>query len=597
MDKTKTARRKYAPSCPSPRGGARRGRVVHPFELRLKAVKLRLEEGFSVKLIAEQMRLNPCSIFEWIKRYQQHGEAGLRPLPRKSGYKGRLSGAIKERIIELKERHPSFGVKKISQWLKRVLMLPGSPETVRKTLHRERLIPRQRARIKRNPPKPRFFERTTPNQMWQTDIFSWRMGGRQVYLIGFIDDFSRYIVGLGVYGAQTSENVLEVYRRAVVEHGVPKELLSDNGRQYVAWRGKTKFQMELQKDRVHHVRSAPHHPMTLGKIERYWKTIWTEFLERAKFENFEEAQQRIALWVKYYNHKRPHQSLEGMCPADRFFGIQKELRSVIEKTIEQNVLDQAMGRSPAAPFYMVGRLGDQSVVIRSEKGQVKMLIDPEQTQQGENNGSEQAEEAECSTQRTGAGPGSALDLEREAPAAGTDQGDVDQRQRPEPVAVQSHVGDAQSIGAQGQGAAEGTGLESPSGKTPCPEGWADQQDGKVGEPAGENPATEAGEITQGGDDEPGSGASEGSGTVDRTGSERSDQREGSSRTIGSEPQNLLQVGEAGVELDDRRVESEASGPATDAERSADRAARGREAAAREEAASHGASSNHPPAPG
>ena len=67
--------------------------------------------------------------------------------------------------------------------------------------------------------------------------------------------------------------------------------------------------------------ASPHHPMTLGKIERFWKTIWEDFLVRAQFDSFEQARERVRLWVKYYNHKRPHQGLEGMCPADRFFAI------------------------------------------------------------------------------------------------------------------------------------------------------------------------------------------------------------------------------------------------------------------------------------
>src|SRR5208282_3006346 len=171
------------------------------------------------------------------------------------------------------------------------------------------------AKPKRNPPKPRFFERSTPNQMWQSDIFTFRLGGKNAYLIGFIDDHSRYIVGLDLFRSQTAEHVLELYRTAAAEYGVPKEMLTDNGRQYATWRGKTRFQQELQKDRVHHIRSSPHHPMTLGKIERFWKTIWEDFLVRAQFDSFDQARERVRLWVKYYNHKRPHQSLDGLFPA------------------------------------------------------------------------------------------------------------------------------------------------------------------------------------------------------------------------------------------------------------------------------------------
>jgi hypothetical protein len=185
------------------------------------------------------------------------------------------------------------------------------------------------------------------------------------------------MVGLGLFRSQTTVNVLEVYRGAAAEYGVPKEMLTDNGRQYATWRGKSKFQLELQKDRIHHIRSTPHYPMTLGKIERFWKTIWDEFLVRAQFEDFESARERIRLWIKYYNHKRPHQGIGGLCPADRFFEIQNELRQVIEKGVEENILEQALRGQPRLPFYMVGRMGDQSVVIRAEKGRVRMTVDAE----------------------------------------------------------------------------------------------------------------------------------------------------------------------------------------------------------------------------
>lgn len=61
---------------------------------------------------------------------------------------------------------------------------------------------------------------------------------------------------------------------------------------------------ELRKDRVHHIKSRPHHPMTLGKIERFWKMIWEEFLLRAQFDSFESTRKRLRLWVKHYNCHR-----------------------------------------------------------------------------------------------------------------------------------------------------------------------------------------------------------------------------------------------------------------------------------------------------
>ena len=227
--------------------------------------------------------------------------------------------------------------------------------------------------------RPRFFERSTPNQLWQSDIFTFRLGGRYAYLIGFIDDYSRYMAGLELYRTQTADQVLEVYRRAIGEYGVPKEMLTDRGRQYTNWRGSTRFERELTKDRIKHIKSQPHHPMTLGKIERFWKTIYEEFLVRAQFGSFEEARERIRHWLKYYNHKRPHQGIGGLCPADRYFEIQGELKKAMEQGIADNVLEMALRGKPKDPFYMVGRMEGQSVVLRAEKGKLRLMVDDEES--------------------------------------------------------------------------------------------------------------------------------------------------------------------------------------------------------------------------
>jgi hypothetical protein len=118
--------------------------------------------------------------------------------------------------------------------------------------------------------------------------------------------------------------------------------------------------------------------MTLGKIERFWKTVYEEFLVRAQFGSFEEAQERIRHWVKYYNHKRPHQGIGGLYPADRYFEIQGELRMVMEKGIAENVLEMALRGKPKEPFYMVGRMEGQSVVLRAEKGKLRLMVDDEE---------------------------------------------------------------------------------------------------------------------------------------------------------------------------------------------------------------------------
>jgi transposase InsO family protein len=347
-------------------------------EFKLRCVKLRLEEGIPVSLLSKEVGASKDVIRRWAMAYQERGEAGLRNGVVAAGSRRKLPGPVREKIVEIKKREPLFGVKRISHVLKRALFLRASPETVRRTLRAESLIVPTKKKPQHNITRPRFFERSTPNQLWQSDIFTFRLGGRYAYLIGFIDDYSRYVVGLELYRSQTADQVLEVYRRAVGEYGVAKEVLTDRGRQYTNWRGSTRFERELGKDRVKHIKSQAHHPMTLGKIERFWKSIYEEFLIRAQFGSFEEAQERIRQWVQYYNHKRPHQGIGGLCPADRYFEIQGELRKTMERGIADNVLEMALRGKPREPFYMVGRMEGQSVVLRAEKGKLRLMVDDEE---------------------------------------------------------------------------------------------------------------------------------------------------------------------------------------------------------------------------
>jgi transposase InsO family protein len=358
------------------RTGKRKRRSTRPFspEFKLKVVRLFLEEGYSRKLIAEEFNIAESSIGRWARDYRQYGEAGLQPKSHKAPSRC-FSPGVREKIVDLKRSNPSYGARRIADTLKRFFLLPASSSSVQRALAQEGFSSKKQTRPQKNPAKPRFFERATANQMWQSDIMTFRLAGRNAYLIGFIDDYSRYITGLGFYRSQTAEHVLEIYRRAISEYGVPKEMLTDNGRQYTNWRGTTRFEKELKKDRVKHIKSRPHHPMTLGKIERFWQTILGEFLQRAQFTSFEEAVERTVFWVKYYNYKRPHQGIGGLCPADRFFEIQHALKETLAQGIEENALELALRGKPRDPFYMVGRMGDQSVVIRAEKGKVKMLVD------------------------------------------------------------------------------------------------------------------------------------------------------------------------------------------------------------------------------
>jgi len=327
-----------------PRGGTRKSTAIrYPTEFKLRAVQLVLKDGFSQSMVCEELEICHTTLASWLGRYRQHGQAGLELVIRSDTGQDRLPEAITEQILSIKKEHPFFGVRRISQLLRRLFLLPASSETVRHRLHRSGLMkPPARRKPRRNMTRPRFFERATPNQMWQSDIFTFRLGGRYAYLIAYLDDYSRFITGADLFRSPTAHAVIEVYRVAAGEYQPPKEMLTDNGRQYTNWRGISRFEAELKKDRIAHIKSRPHHPMTLGKIERFWSSIWGEFLARAQFESFESARDRIKLWIKYYNYRRPHQGIGGLCPADRFFEIQSELKKTLEAGIQDNLLELAL---------------------------------------------------------------------------------------------------------------------------------------------------------------------------------------------------------------------------------------------------------------
>ncbi len=554
----------------------------YKFELKLRCVKLHLEEGLPVSLLSKEVGVSKSAINHWVNAYQERGETGLRNPGMFLRKQKKLPGPVREKIVEIKKQKPSFGVQRISHLLKRVFFLSASPETVRRTLQEESLMVPSQKKHPANITRPRFFERSTPNQMWQGDIFTFRLGGRYAYLVGMIDDYSRYMVGLELYRSQTADQVIEVYRRAVGEYGVPKEVLTDRGRQYTNWRGTTRFERELSKDRVKHIRSQAHHPMTLGKIERFWKSIYEEFLVRSQFGSFEEAQERVRHWVKYYNHKRPHQGIGGLFPADRYFEIQGEMRKVMEKGIAENVLEMALRGKPREPFYMVGRMEGQSVVLRAEKGKLRLMVDDEgegKTQElvYEVNPKEEKEEGDGRDREGGREDGTArgreekaegfgaygrgevpggIDVVDRAAEAGRDlPGDGSDVGNPTAVAGPGDGGNAVSVAAKGNGG-EGGGLEP----SPCriigekEPGGAFAGDRQEVEEAAERhqsiPGTSGDnreKVIQENPNGRGEEAGEGASGDHPSGTQRETDGDGGGRAVGDLAQDVLRVGGSGSE--------------------------------------------------
>jgi transposase InsO family protein len=343
---------------------------------------MHLEDGTSQDIIARQMGVAQSSMVRWVSLYRSGGVAALARKNSRKKSSGKIPAAVKERIVAMKRAEPHDGTHRISDLLKRMFFMKASHETVRRVLHAEALLPPQvktrQPRVKRASNVEAAEDGVSyvkgPHLMWQSDIsvISWRK--QNIYLIGFMDDFSRFITGLGLYMAQKADNVLEVLRRATTEYKAPAEMLTDNGRQYTSWRGQAQFEKEMNRMQIRHIRSQPHHPQTQGKIERFWKTIKEEFFARTLFDGFEDMQNRTRLWIQYYNFKRPHQGIGGLCPADRFYEVSHEVRQVVEQGIAANVLQMALMGVPRKPCYLVGRMDDQSVTVMAEKGRLKLQV-------------------------------------------------------------------------------------------------------------------------------------------------------------------------------------------------------------------------------
>jgi transposase InsO family protein len=267
----------------------------------------------------------------------------------------------------LKQSHPDWGCQRISDTLLRGPALSASPAAVARVLHEAGY------RLEEEPTRPhpegeRRFERARPNQLWQADLFTFvlKRQNRRVYLAAFMDDHSRFIVGYGLHASQSTALVLEVLRAGLSSHGTPEEVLTDNGIQYVTWRGKSAFSRELEKRGIRQVVASPRHPQTLGKIERFWGTLWRECVEAAVFLDLADARTRIGHFIDHYNFQRPHQGVGGCVPADRFFGAAPAVLETLKKRVAGNALELARQGVPKAPFYLTGQVGGQPFSLHAE---------------------------------------------------------------------------------------------------------------------------------------------------------------------------------------------------------------------------------------
>ncbi|MDO9487721.1 MAG: DDE-type integrase/transposase/recombinase, partial [Sphingomonadaceae bacterium] len=183
------------------------------------------------------------------------------------------------------------------------------------------------------------------NEMWQTDFTYFKIiGWGWMYLSTVLDDFSRYIIAWKLCTTMRAEDVIDTLQLALEASGCdhatvrhkPK-LLSDNGPSYIAG----ELADWIKAHDMSHVRGAPLHPQTKGKIERWHQTLKNRILLEHYFLPG-DLERQVEAFVEHYNHRRYHESLDNVTPADAYFGraaaIIERRKRIKRKTIEQRRL-------------------------------------------------------------------------------------------------------------------------------------------------------------------------------------------------------------------------------------------------------------------
>ena len=359
------------PSLVKPENAKRR--VYNPRE-KILLLDVWTKSGLPAKDFAALVGASHHTLYNWKKAFDKYGPEGL--LNNKSGAPrgSRLDEATKRAILMMKEKNPEFGVQRISDMLYRGFAISVSGQAISKYLKDEGYelssIP-----TRPHPPKAKRFERSSPNQMWQTDIFTFMLKrqNRRVHMVAFMDDFSRFIVSFGLNASATNTLVTEAFELAVSSFGVPEEVLTDNGSQYVTWRGTSRFNKLLTKRGVKQIVASPRRPQTLGKVERFWGTLWRDCIGSAVFDDIEDARKRIGMFIDYYNFQRTHQGIGGLVPADRFFNAAPDVLRALKNRVNTNALEYARNGTPKVPFYVTGNLGGKGFSLHAKGEHVYMV--------------------------------------------------------------------------------------------------------------------------------------------------------------------------------------------------------------------------------
>ena len=295
----------------------------YPASEKLEIIRLVEQSHLPARRTLQTLGILPSTFYRWYDRYQTGGLEGLEDRPSKPNRVwNRIPDTIRDRLVQLALDEPELSPRELATRFTDTKSYFVSEASVYRMLKAHDLIASPAFIVVKAADE--FKDKTTaPNQLWQTDFTYLKViGWGWFYLSTILDDFSRYIIAYKLCTTMKADDVTDTLELALTASGCRQvrvahkpRLLSDNGSSYVSG----DLAKWLTAEGMGHVRSAPCHPQTQGKIERWHQTLKNRIL----FENYflpGHLEASIGKFVDHYNHHRYHESLSNLTPADVYFG-------------------------------------------------------------------------------------------------------------------------------------------------------------------------------------------------------------------------------------------------------------------------------------
>ena len=293
--------------------------VVSMEELKLEVLFEPGRSGESVAAVCRRRGISRASFYRYRRRYLADGVDGLEARSRRPlASPGRIDPRLEQLICALRKERPRWGARRIRAELARAGVDPPAVSTVHQTLKRNHLVAPQPPR--RRPAKKRF-ERPVANDLWQIDATQVKLAGEErVWVVDIVDDHARYLLAAHACTALDGEAVWACFVAASAAYGLPRQLLSDNGTYFTGrLHGvEVAFERRLAEVGVELICAAPAHPETLGKLERFHRTVKEWLRDERPATDVAGLQALLDRFRTHYNHERPHQGIGDLTPAERY---------------------------------------------------------------------------------------------------------------------------------------------------------------------------------------------------------------------------------------------------------------------------------------